>query len=257
MHEAGGRPGQRASFGCRGQVHPPGRLPIPNGGSLSLRLLVRPLCIFSLHCVPYLPNFQVDPAELEDARWFHADWLAAATGMGGQHAPAPAVVRAASSGNDVPFRIPGRYALANRLIRAWLEGRRASQTAQTAAALGEQQASAAAALQALAAIPDVNIDEGSFKYVLLRLSTPDGEAPPGSAADVVLGPTMKPFARHPFHKLQMPLGPLLQLLLRRPAQQAAGAWGQPRGVPQPRAAGHGGRSAGRSPRCRPAVGDSR
>lgn len=80
----------------------------------------------------------------------------------------------------MPFRIPGRYALANRLIRAWLEGRRAARVADSAATMGEQPASATAALQALAAVPDVNIDEGSFKYVLLRLSTPDGEAAPGS-----------------------------------------------------------------------------
>lgn len=78
----------------------------------------------------------------------------------------------------MPFRIPGRYALANRLIRAWLEGRHAERAAESAAALGEQPASAEEALQALAAIPDVGIDEGSFKYVLLRLSTPDGEAQP-------------------------------------------------------------------------------
>ncbi|KAL4422858.1 hypothetical protein ABPG75_009055 [Micractinium tetrahymenae] len=126
------------------------------------------------YLLPQLPAVQVDPAELEDARWFHADWLAAATGMGGQHAAAPAAVRAASSGADVPFRIPGRYALASRLIRSWLEGRRAARAADMAAELGEQPASAAAVLQALAAIPDVDIDEGSFKYVLLRLSTPDG-----------------------------------------------------------------------------------
>mgnify|MGYP001810572285 CR=1 FL=1 len=61
---------------------------------------------------------QVDAAELEDARWFHADWLAAATGAEG------APPRAASRlGGHIPFRVPGRYALANRIIDSWLTER--------------------------------------------------------------------------------------------------------------------------------------
>lgn len=115
----------------------------------------------------------MDPAELEDARWFHADWLAAATGVG----LAPGAKRsatAATATGGAPFRIPGRYSLASRLVSTWLHERQAVAAARTAAALGEGEGTAAEALAALAAVPDVGIDEGTFKYVLLRLSTADG-----------------------------------------------------------------------------------
>ncbi|PSC76346.1 NADH pyrophosphatase [Micractinium conductrix] len=118
---------------------------------------------------PSVPAVQVDAAELEDARWFHADWLAAATGAEG------APPRAASRlGGHIPFRVPGRYALANRIIDSWLTERQAAAAAATAAELGERAGTAAEALAALRAVPDVGLDSGSMKYVLLRLSTADG-----------------------------------------------------------------------------------
>lgn len=109
----------------------------------------------------------MDTDEIEDARWLHKDWLAAQLrAADGGRAPAP-VVRGGGSCEGPPFRIPGVYSLAHRIIHTWLHERAARTSG------GEEGADAAAA--ALAAVPDVSIDEGTFKYVLLRLSTPDGE----------------------------------------------------------------------------------
>lgn len=121
---------------------------------------------------PPLVLLKVDKEELEDARWFHASWMAAAVGAAnGDSASSSrlaAVVRGIS-GDEVPFRIPGKHALANRIIHTYLHE---WQQRQQWAGEGAEGVAAAAAL---AAVPDVGIDEGSFKYVLLRLSTPDGE----------------------------------------------------------------------------------
>lgn len=95
---------------------------------------------------------QVDPEELEDARWFHADWLAAAVRGG---AP-PAASRGAP---PCDFCIPGRYALASAIITSWLRDVRQRRRREAAGA----SADAAAAAAALVVVPDVLIDEGSFK----------------------------------------------------------------------------------------------
>ena len=112
----------------------------------------------------------MDTAELEDARWFHADFLTAATSSS-----MPAIVRSGAAGPE--FRIPGKYALASRIICSWLHERQ--QRRQQRDEQGEEAAAA------LAAVPDVSIDEGSFKYVLLRLSTTDGE-PAGVILELVM-----------------------------------------------------------------------
>lgn len=115
---------------------------------------------------------QVDTDELEDARWFHADYLAANLRAASSGSSPPSVLRGApgAAAGEAPFRIPGPYALANRIISSWLHERQQLQ------ALEGGSAEDAAAAAALAAVPDVCIDEGSFKYVLLRLSTADGES---------------------------------------------------------------------------------
>ncbi len=59
------------------------------------------------------------------------------------------------------------YALAHRIISSWLHERQQGRPDPAGEGPGA----------ALAAVPDVLIDTGSFKYVLLRLSTPDGETP--------------------------------------------------------------------------------
>eukprot|EP00798_Chlamydomonas_sp_ICE-L_P018942 gene18942-25510_t len=87
-----------------------------------------------------LPFTSADAVELEDTRWFHRDWLRAATSREG----------VADMG---PFNIPGPYSLASRLIKGWLaEGQSDPWT-------GDQ-------------VDQVQIDQGVFKYVLLRLSDP-------------------------------------------------------------------------------------
>lgn len=121
---------------------------------------------FFFNCV------QVDTDELEDARWFHADFLAAQLRAASRGSRAPPVARGAGAGSEAPFRIPGPYALANRIISSWLHQRQQRERPPA----GGGSAEDASALAALAAVPDVAIDEGSFKYVLLRLSTADGEA---------------------------------------------------------------------------------
>ena len=123
----------------------------------------------------------MDADELEDARWLHADWLAAQLGAarGDERAAAllAALVRGSGGGSgEPPFRIPGEHALANRIIRSWLHERQAAAAAGGVARGDESAAAAAEAAAVLAAVPDVAIDQGSFKYVLLRLSTADGEA---------------------------------------------------------------------------------
>lgn len=115
---------------------------------------------------------QVDTNELEDARWFHADYLAAHLHAASCGSSVPSVLRGAASSDEAPFRIPGPYALANRIISSWLHEQQ-----QRQAQCGSAEDAAAAA--ALAAVPDVCIDEGSFKYVLLRLSSADGKMPKG------------------------------------------------------------------------------
>lgn len=100
------------------------------------------------YAVHALPAVKVDPAELEDARWFHRSWLTSALGRSGAEKPLSEAQRT--------FRIPGRYALANSIISDWL------------AEAEPQQAWPGDA------VPDVSIDCGTFKYVLLRLSSTDG-----------------------------------------------------------------------------------
>ena len=128
--------------------------------------------LLCLLCLLSLLHPQVDTAELEDARWFHADFLTAAISNS-----MPAVVRSGAAAPE--FRIPGKYALASRIICSWLLERQQQRRKQQGEEQGEEEAAAA-----LAAVPDVSIDEGSFKYVLLRLSTPDGE-PPGMIPELL------------------------------------------------------------------------
>ena len=89
---------------------------------------------------PAPPRPRVDVEELEDARWFHADFLARA-------------LRGGRGGSGVgAFGMPGREALARHLLVRWLEER-------------------ARAAWAGDAIADVEISEGgAFKYILARVS---------------------------------------------------------------------------------------
>lgn len=86
---------------------------------------------------------RVDTEELADARWFHREWLSRA-------------LQAPGSPLAGPFNIPGHYALANSLIRGWMRS--------------QQQAPGGSLSPDLERFPTVNIDTGSFKYVLLRVT---------------------------------------------------------------------------------------
>jgi len=107
-----------------------------------------------------LPRITVDKNELEDARWFHADWLRKAldnNNSNGRYFP--------SSQDYESFRIPGKYALANTIITGWLEELRSNRNSRKEVETGGGEASSSS----MSSIPDVLIDKGTFKYVLLRV----------------------------------------------------------------------------------------
>jgi ADP-ribose pyrophosphatase YjhB (NUDIX family) len=101
---------------------------------------------------------RVDVQELQDARWFHRDWLRAA------------LAGSADGGGatGAAFRVPGRYALANAVISDWLAGRACSGAGPAPPSGGGGGAWSGDAL------PAVKIDAGVFKYVLIRVSGDGG-----------------------------------------------------------------------------------
>lgn len=212
------------------------------------------LLLALFHCYRTHPAaLQVDTNEIEDARWFHTDYLAAQLHAAISGSSPPSALRGAASAaaSEAPFRIPGPYALANRIISSWLHEQQQRRTLQGGSA---EEAAAAAAL---AAVPDVCIDEGSFKYVLLRLSTADGEAGHGGCSG---GAGCMAFLENCWF-VALPGLPCERrdsgsLLPCRPAQQAGGAWGHPCGIPQPRDAALCGGSAGACTGCRPEAGNA-
>ena len=132
-----------------------------------------------------LPAVDVDADELEDARWFHKEWLLEKILGVMRHGPQNEMNTTASNdGADdldsdlqLNFRIPGKYALANRIITDWLLGAAApksssdNQTNNNVASSSEKLPSS---WRSGAAIPSVALDQGTFKYVLLRVSGPGG-----------------------------------------------------------------------------------
>lgn len=98
-------------------------------------------CGCGMASVPKTNEIDAQEDELEDVRWFHRDFLAAAL--------AGTRVLGAEE-----FSIPGEYALAGKAIREWCSRRLASD---------------------LDVFADVAIDVGTFKYVLLRLTNDQGE----------------------------------------------------------------------------------
>lgn len=135
------------------------------------------------HCLtPELQTVRVDAEELEDARWFHRDWLLRALGLAGSTSTSTTTssggqVRAAcaaggsAEAESVPFRIPGRYALANTVITDWLMGRASSRGGGGSRVNGGGEAGAWGG----AALPAVAIDVGTFKYILIRVSGDAGQ----------------------------------------------------------------------------------
>lgn len=115
-----------------------------------------------------LPAVHVDEDELEDARWFHRDWLTRRLSddtmknsiIDSDNPINPINDGLDSDKNSVAFRIPGRYALAHRMIMQWLE--------DTSGLHIKYHSS-----ESLSKIKDVSIDTGVFKYVLLRVVDPN------------------------------------------------------------------------------------
>jgi NADH pyrophosphatase NudC (nudix superfamily) len=133
-------------------------------------------------CDPDLPPAAADPEELEDARWFHRDWLLATLGPAGTLLPSrgppmgrrwPAQslcaagidtegIAAGAAAGAAPFRIPGKYALANRIISDWMLESVAT-TAAVEAGTDRREPWTGDSL------PTVSISHGTQKYVLLRV----------------------------------------------------------------------------------------
>lgn len=89
-----------------------------------------------------LPACRPQEAELADVRWFHIDYL--------------------TSGTQDPasnISLPGQYSLARRILETWFADSYSRQNQWA----GD-------------AIPEVKIDTGRFKYVLLRVYDSDGNS---------------------------------------------------------------------------------
>lgn len=89
-----------------------------------------------------LPKPVVDDNELEDAKWIHKDFLRA-------------VLSGKSPPPGVEFHVPGKYAIAHYLMDRWITETRCNKWA------GDE-------------IETVQIDEGVFKYVLIRIHDNNG-----------------------------------------------------------------------------------
>jgi len=140
------------------------------------------------------PAVLVDEHEIEDARWFHRDWLLENLNILGKNTKTDdnkdhdedlgrtnREIMGNYSINQPEFRIPGKYALANKLITDWLLGsaypRGGSNdncgtisTISPQAAKDEKESSSWSGNS----LPDVKIDQGVFKYILLRASSSTG-----------------------------------------------------------------------------------
>lgn len=90
-----------------------------------------------------LPAIEVDTKELEDAKWIHKSFL-------------KAILQKQPSSGNAPFSVPGRHAIANFLMQQWVSHG------------GKEKEWAADE------ISPVEIDEGVFKYVLIRVNDSRG-----------------------------------------------------------------------------------
>eukprot|EP01024_Parvocaulis_polyphysoides_P034913 TRINITY_DN30912_c2_g1_i1.p2 TRINITY_DN30912_c2_g1~~TRINITY_DN30912_c2_g1_i1.p2 ORF type:complete len:200 (-),score=24.32 TRINITY_DN30912_c2_g1_i1:147-746(-) len=96
---------------------------------------------------PLPPEPKPDLQELKDVRWFHKDWINAQINDRKHHLlPYPQLSN---------FTTPGRYALARRILHEITDKKDEWK--------GDQ-------------IPDVDIDIGRFKYVLVRVSDSNGHS---------------------------------------------------------------------------------
>ncbi|KAL2653314.1 hypothetical protein R1flu_021442 [Riccia fluitans] len=91
-----------------------------------------------------LPRPAVDANELEDARWVHRSFLRS-------------VLRGEPLPHNQIFNVPGNYAIANRIMQRWVE----AESARDVQWAGNE-------------VPTVDVDEGIFKYVLIKIEDDEG-----------------------------------------------------------------------------------
>ncbi|KAL3685086.1 hypothetical protein R1sor_003108 [Riccia sorocarpa] len=91
-----------------------------------------------------LPRPSVDTKELEDARWVHRSFL-------------KSVLRGEALPHNQIFNVPGNYAIANRVMQRWVE----AESARDVQWAGSE-------------VPTVDIDEGIFKYILVKIEDDEG-----------------------------------------------------------------------------------
>ncbi|KAI5076772.1 hypothetical protein GOP47_0008837 [Adiantum capillus-veneris] len=89
-----------------------------------------------------LPTIAVDTKELEDARWIHRSYL-------------KAVLQNQPLNGNRPFSVPGSHAVANFLMQWWISYQKNTEWG------GDE-------------VSSVEIDEGVFKYILIRVSDGKG-----------------------------------------------------------------------------------
>lgn len=117
---------------------------------------------------PGLPQPNVDQEELEDARWFHKDWLHA-TIFEDAHPDNRAIVYLDEHGqthNENAFRIPGPYALAHTIITDVVS----LLVLRAAQAPGGETDWAGSQVPQVLLVARRAVQSTSMKYVLLRLT---------------------------------------------------------------------------------------
>ncbi|GAX75261.1 hypothetical protein CEUSTIGMA_g2706.t1 [Chlamydomonas eustigma] len=167
---------------------------------------------------PRLPKTHPQEDEMADVRWFHRDFVAASLSATSSATDVPAFRHVKAGSAEVQgsegFHVPGRYSLANRLIKGWLSGASSNNvqpaldipevgvvaplTATTAKRSIDDSSNApsttppekgsqhsgdalSSGLSAVGGwigdlIPQVSLDVGVFKYVLMRLSDAQGRS---------------------------------------------------------------------------------
>ncbi|KAK9788313.1 hypothetical protein WJX73_001983 [Symbiochloris irregularis] len=96
-----------------------------------------------------LPVIDIPDKELEAARWFHSDWLRA-------------FIAGRLPSDTVPFTMPGTHSLAGRIITSHVHQSHMDQ----------------GPLTSLQQLPELTIGQGTFKYILVRVSLRNtGEQP--------------------------------------------------------------------------------
>ncbi|GJP30556.1 hypothetical protein CLOM_g3808 [Closterium sp. NIES-68] len=142
-----------------------------------------------------LPVVRTDTNELEDARWFHRDFIRALLDDASSNtwlqqepsadaSPPPATQPSPTSWTFPPVplsvvAIPGPYAIARSLVESWAKGQ-----GREEGQVGDEDADWPGAM-----VPDVDIDTGIFKYVLIRLTWPEH----GRSKLIVRGDKRAPF----------------------------------------------------------------